>query len=43
MIKKVDTFKEYGEDLHTILDQFIDFCDDYELKLFKVFLETMKQ
>jgi len=43
MIKKVDTLKEYGEDLHTILDQFINFCNDYELRLFKPFLETIKQ
>jgi len=42
MIKKVDTLKEYGEELSTVLNQFIDFCDDYKLRLFKPFLEAMK-
>jgi len=43
MIKKVDTLKEYGEELSITLYQFISFCDDYELRLFKPFLEAMKQ
>ena len=41
MIKKVDTLQNYADDLDIVLNQFIDFCEDYSLDLFKTTLKAL--
>lgn len=43
MIRKVETLKEYIENKSNMIDEFIDFCDDYSLYFFKASLEGLKK
>lgn len=43
MIRKVETLKEYIENKSNMIDEFIDFCDDYSLCFFKASLEGLKK
>lgn len=42
MIRKIETIKEYNEFLETVMQQFIEFCDDYSLDIFKIILKTYR-
>lgn len=43
MIQKVETIKEYIENKSNMIDEFIDFCDDYSLDFFKASLMGLKK
>jgi hypothetical protein len=43
MIRKIETLHEYNEYLETILEQFIEFCDDYSLDIFGTTLKRLQE
>lgn len=43
MIRKIKTIKEYIENKSDMIDEFIEFCNDYSLDFFKASLEELKK
>ena len=43
MIKRIEAIREYGKDLDVVIEQFMDFCNDYSLNLFSASLKSLSK
>jgi hypothetical protein len=43
MIKKIETTHEYNENLNIILEEFMEFCNDYSLDIYSSFIKSLQK
>ncbi|UCN01356.1 hypothetical protein LCX93_05405 [Sulfurimonas sp. SWIR-19] len=43
MIKKIETTHEYNENLNIILEEFMEFCNDYSLNIYSSFIKSLQK
>ncbi|UCN01359.1 GNAT family N-acetyltransferase [Sulfurimonas sp. SWIR-19] len=43
MIKKIETTHEYNKNLNIILEEFMEFCNDYSLNIYSSFIKSLQK